>query len=106
MGTNTLSTIKSLIIALPKKDVAFAEKFIAKRDFESLRELVDSAIIRVNKSLATENPKEEYKNIDLDSLESLSAEVSVYLSYLDVSEFDNDEDSKFYEDVCNLYEEW
>lgn len=106
MGTNSLNNIKRLIKSLPTKDIKFAENFIENRDFESLRELVDSAIKRINKSLTSTNPKEEYLNLDMDSLESLLAEVIVYASYLDISEFDNDEEGQFYEDMCNMCEEW
>lgn len=38
--------IKSLIGCLPKKDIAYANKFIEKRDFESLLEIVDSDITK------------------------------------------------------------
>ena len=107
MATNTLLTIKRLIGSLPAKDIPFAEKFIAKRDFESLKELVESAMFKIRKSLASEKPKEEYLTINMDLLESLLTEVMLYLSYLDISEFDNDEDTQFYEAMCEQdYEEW
>ena len=106
MGTDSLSIIKQLVKELPVKDVPHAERFIAKRDFESLRDLVDSAIKRIEISLASDKPKEEYANIDTGLLESLLSEIIIYLSYLDISEFDNDEDGDFYESMCDLCEEW
>ena len=38
--------MKNLIGCLPKKDIAYANKFIEKRDFQSLLELVDSDIVK------------------------------------------------------------
>ena len=106
MGTNTLENIKSLIGYLPVKDKSIAEKYIQKRDFDSLQMLVDSAIKRIENSLSSNHPKEEYLHLDTDMLNSLLVEVSIYNSYLDISEFDNNEDDKFYEDVVNMCEEW
>ena len=50
----------SLTKCLPKSDIVLAQRFIDSRDFESLQELVDSAIIKARKSLNSDNPKEEY----------------------------------------------
>lgn len=41
-----IEKMKNLIGCLPKKDIAYANKFIEKRDFQSLLELVDSDIIK------------------------------------------------------------
>ena len=40
----------SLTKCLPKSDIVLAQRFIDSRDFESLQELVDSAIIKARKS--------------------------------------------------------
>lgn len=80
MDSNSIERIKSLIPSLPKKDVDLGYKFLEKRDFESLNDLVSSAVYKVKKNLRTSNPKEEYVNLDMDSLEKLQYEVQDYYS--------------------------
>lgn len=80
MYSNSIERIKSLIPSLPKKDVDLGYKFLEKRDFESLNDLVSSAVYKVKKNLRTSNPKEEYVNLDMDSLEKLQYEVQDYYS--------------------------
>ena len=100
----TLDNIKMLVKHLPERDVKYANKFIEKRQFEDLRDLVDSAIIIVDKNLASQNPKEEYKKINTEKLKQLQAEVYMYCSYLDISDFDNSEEEEFLDfDEEDLY---
>lgn len=80
MDSNSIARIKSLIPSLPNKDVDLGYKFLEKRDFESLNDLVSSAVYKVKKNLRTSNPKEEYVNLDMDSLEKLKYEVQDYYS--------------------------
>lgn len=80
MDSNSIERIKSLIPSLPKKDVDLGYKFLEKRDFESLSDLVSSAVYKVKKNLRTSNPKEEYVNLGMDSLEKLQYEVQDYYS--------------------------
>lgn len=80
MNSNSIERIKSLIPSLPKKDVDLGYKFLEKRDFESLNDLVSSAVYKVKKNLRTSNPKEEYVNLNMDSLEKLQYEVQDYYS--------------------------
>lgn len=80
MDSNSIERIKSLISSLPKKDVDLGYKFLEKRDFGSLNDLVSSAVYKVKKNLRTSNPKEEYVNLDMDSLEKLQYEVQDYYS--------------------------
>lgn len=77
-----IEKIKSLINNLPSKDVVLANKFIDNHNYDSLYELVDSSITRVEKNLESSNPKEEYENIDIDSLIDLRYEISNYLNLL------------------------
>jgi len=91
MGTQTLTKIQNLIKYLPEKDIIHANKFLKLRDFDNLKDLVDSSIIRIKKSRKTNNQK--YLDIDLEKLEELYNEIVIYWSYLDVSEFDNSEDN-------------
>lgn len=74
--------IRSLIKFLPKDDISLANNFINSRDFESLQEIVDSAIIKVKRNLSSNNPKEKYINLDIDELTRLKAEVDVYVERL------------------------
>ena len=85
----------SLTKCLPKSDIVLAQRFIDSRDFESLQELVDSAIIKARKSLNSDNPKEEYLSLDIDELARLKAEVDVYTEQLQLpyqNEIDNYEE--------------
>ena len=87
--------MKNLIKYLPKSDLVLSQRFIDCRDFESLQELVDSAIIKIRKNLRSSTPKEEYINLDVDELNQLKAEVDVYLEQLqipyqeDIDKFEN-----------------
>lgn len=74
--------MRKLINQLPKSDIPLGERFINERQFESLQELVDSAIFRVNKNVREDNPKEEYLKVDLWELKKLKAEVDVYVEQL------------------------
>ena len=76
--SKTLKNIKKFINYLPSKDVQIGFKFLEQRDFDKLKELVDSALIRIKRNLRTDNPKQEYLNMDLDSLNILKAEVDVF----------------------------
>lgn len=70
--------IEKLLFALPKKDKKRAEELLAIMDIDTLKELVDSALIKIKINLRKENPKEEYLAVDLDKLENLKAEVDLY----------------------------
>ena len=86
--SKTLKNIKRFINYLPSKDVQIGFKFLEQRDFDKLKELVDSALIRIKRNLRTDNPKQEYLNMDLDSLNILKAEVDVYVFQLNLPEIE------------------
>ena len=44
--------MRKLLYSLPKSDQTLGEQFIQSRDFESLKDLVDSAIYKVRKHKA------------------------------------------------------
>lgn len=77
--------MRSLINHLPKSDVLLASSFIDLRDFESLQDLVNSAIIKVRRNLNSESPKEEYLSLDMNELMVLKAVVDVYVEQLSIS---------------------
>ena len=85
--------ITNLIQYLPEKDIKFAKKFLKERQFEYLKEIVDSDIYKVLKDRKKEESNQKYINIDLDSLYSLQSELSAYLLLLGINneeDYDND----------------
>lgn len=76
-----LQKIRVSINSLPDKDIPIAHKYLAIRDFESLQDLIDSAIRKVERS-RTKNAKpelqEKYKDIDIFELQELSLAVTQY----------------------------
>lgn len=91
--------MRKLLDSLPKSDITLGEQFIQGRDFESLKDLVDSAIFKTRKNIKSENPKQEYLNVDLTELSNLKAEVDVYLTQLVPSnEWEEDMEEKYYDE--------
>lgn len=85
--------ITALCKYLPEKDKFYADAFIIRRDFTSLRDLVDSDIRKVEKNLTKENPKPELLNIDIDKLRKMLSIIDDYLILLGEDlDFDTDED--------------
>ena len=85
--------ITNLIKYLPYKDIAIAEKFLKTRQFENLKEIVDSDIYKVIKDRKKEESIQKYIHIDLDALYSLQSELSAYLLLLGINneeDYDND----------------
>lgn len=85
--------ITNLIQYLPEKDIKFAKKFLKERQFEYLKEIVDSDIYKVLKDRKKEESNQKYTNIDLDSLYSLQSELAAYLLLLGINneeDYDND----------------
>lgn len=103
MSTPTERIVK-LVPQLPAKDIPIAERLIKGRDFCSLKELIDSAIYKVKKSQKSLEPKEEYKNIDLEELSRLKSEVDSYLVILgeDIEPSEDDE-TDFAQEVEDIY---
>jgi hypothetical protein len=90
--------MRKLLNSLPKSDITLGEQFIQSRDFESLKDLVDSAIFKTRKNIKSENPKQEYLDVDLAELSNLKAEVDVYLTQLEVpsNEWEEDIEEEYY----------
>lgn len=86
--------ITALCKYLPEKDKFYADAFIIRRDFTSLRELVDSDIRKIEKNLTKENPKIDLINIDIDKLRKLLSIIDDYLILLgeDLEDFAIDDD--------------
>lgn len=66
----------------------YATKFFTKRDFKSLDELVSSTVVKITRNLSRENPREDYKQIDLNKLKTLWFEIDLYCSQLMLDEDD------------------
>ena len=76
-----LERIQSLINVLPEKDRKLAEKFIDKRQFESLYELVNSDIYKARKKAKASNI-EEMSVSDIADMSILKAEIINYIDRL------------------------
>lgn len=93
-----VQTIKELVQYLPEKDIKFANKFIDKRDFESLSDLVKSDIYKIERDINSipEELEDEkiVKQKVLNQLENLKSEVDSYLMLLGYTEdelYNNDD---------------
>lgn len=101
-----IERMRKLLNSLPKSDITLGEQFIQSRDFESLKDLVDSAIYKVRKHKARKYeeggvpPKQEYLDVDLTELSNLKAEVDVYLTQLEVpsNEWKEDIEEEYYDE--------
>ena len=93
-----IERMRKLLNSLPKSDITLGEQFIQSRGFESLKDLVDSAIFKTRKNIKSENPKQEYLDVDLTELSNLKAEVDVYLTQLEVpsNEWEEDIEEEYY----------
>ena len=80
--------MKVLMCSLPERDIPLGHKFLNERDFDSLKELIDSAIYKVRRSLKSDNPKEEYLKVKLEDLSRLKSEVDMYIVQLEIPEDD------------------
>ena len=81
--------MEKLIPSLPLKDRDIAERFISERKFQNLHDLVKSDI-RKYESL-DEEAKDKYKDVDIDGMNSLLAEVISYLNIIGWDEDINDD---------------
>lgn len=96
----TVEKIRGQVHHLPEGDDNLAVRFIDVRDFESLKELVDSAIIRTKRSVVSINPSEKYAKVDLDTLRELKASVDEYVDQLDIPS-----DTYNYDAILGAYED-
>ena len=98
-----IDRIKALIPSLPEGDARLAHKFLDSRDFESLQLLVDSSLVRVNRGLSKESPKEEYLKADLEEMRELKSEIDTYCEALELPEQEEYEDFNSGEYNQNYY---
>ena len=101
--SNPVKRMKALMCSLPERDIPLGHKFLNERNFDSLKELVDSALYKVMRSLKSDNPKEEYLKVNLEDLNRLKSEVDMYIVQWEIPEDDiYDEDF----DDCEIEEEF
>lgn len=93
---NKIDKIKNLIKYLPSKDISIGEKFYHNRDFQSLQELIDSAIYKIEKNNEKETPNPQLLNLDMESLVLLKTEVDNIVIQLSIE--DNEENNKEIDD--------
>lgn len=102
-----IDKIRSLINELPEKDISLGFKFADERDFDSLQELVDSAIVKTRRSQASEVTKPEYANINLLELNKLKAEVDNYIDLLTIPEQEEEDYLKDdFSDVGGMFNDY
>ena len=95
--------MKALMCSLPERDIPLGHKFLNERNFDSLKELVDSALYKVRRSLKSDNPKEEYLKVNFEDLNRLKSEVDMYIVQWEIPE-----DDMYNEDFddCEIEEEF
>ena len=101
--SNPVKRMKALMCSLPERDIPLGHKFLNERSFDSLKELVDSALYKVRRSLKSDNPKEEYLKVNLEDLNRLKSEVDMYIVQWEIPE-----DDMYNEDFddCEIEEEF
>lgn len=77
--SNILDKICNGFKCLPEKDHYYANAFILRRDFKSLKELVDSDIINVEKNLKKLDPNKDLLEVDVNKLRDYSSLIEQYL---------------------------
>ena len=79
MKINEIDKIKELLKALPDKDILKWEKFLNDRNWESLKELINSAIVRINRSIVKDLPEIDLRYVNVDKLWQLKETVDYYV---------------------------
>lgn len=77
---------------LNTKDQALAQKFLDKRDFQSLKYLVDSALVIAIKQSRKKSIDDYYKSDQVDGIDKLKTELYDYIlkyQILDDEDFNN-----------------
>ena len=105
----SVQKIRELIDSLPPKDIPLGYKFLETRDFEQLKELVDSAFYKIKKNLRGENLREDYLSLDLNRIEELQKEIDFYMiplgipkEYID-NDFEDEISDEISEDIIDDY---
>lgn len=97
--SSPVNKITDLCRFLPKKDQFYADAFIIRRDFTSLRDLVSSAIKKVEKNNNKAVPNEELLNVDIEKLRECNVEIDNYLVLLGEDLEELAYDDEYYEEI-------
>lgn len=97
--SSPVNNITDLCRFLPKKDQFYADSFIIRRDFTSLRDLVSSAIKKVEKNNNKAVPNEELLNVDIEKLRECNVEIDNYLVLLGEDLDELAYDDEYYEEI-------
>ena len=84
---SSLNRIKNLVKILPGKDSSLAIKFLDDRNFQALLEIVESDLYKAEKN--DSNRQNNVVNEYIMSLTELRGELLDYMSYLDISEYED-----------------
>lgn len=98
-----LIQINELIPSLPEKDKTLAEKFYKFKDWESLKDLTWSSLIRVETAYEKGKIPDKYANIDLDRLRELAVVCQEYYDLIFPEEIE-EEDNFDYSDNEDIIE--
>lgn len=85
-----IERMKMLVKTLPEKDRKLANKFIDTRQFESLYELVNSAIYKSRK--AHKEQLEDVEYLDVAEMSVLQSEVINYIDRMGYNDYLEDEE--------------
>lgn len=85
-----IERITKLTQTLPEKDRKLAYKFIDKRQFESLYELVNSAIYKSRK--AHKEQLDEMEHLDVAEMSVLQSEIINYIDRMGYNDYLEDEE--------------
>lgn len=91
---NLCNKIKSKLSCLPPNDAQLCEKYLEKRDFESVLEIAKSDLIMKERDDSKEVHQDKWKNIDTEEIRELIADTIEYLSGMGISCF-SDEDEYY-----------
>ena len=78
--------IEEGIKCLPDKDAKLCAKFLKTRNFEGIKDIVESCLVMKRKDDSKEFHKEKWILVDRNKLELLALNVSDYISYLGISD--------------------
>jgi hypothetical protein len=87
---NLCDEIEKKLSYLPPEDVTICKKYFEKRDFESILEIVESAIIMKKRDAAKKVHKKKWEDIEIIDLEELAYLTKEYLSYLNIDVENNE----------------
>lgn len=93
--SNPLHKINALIPYLPKRDIGYAQKFVAKRDWESLKDLTWSSLLLVEAALKRDVPPAKYANLNIDKIRELALLCNEYYYLIYPEELEDRDDDKY-----------